>query len=80
MDNVKEKIEEIVDKLTKNADLAERFRKEPIKVIEELIGIDLPDETIEKIVEGVRAKITVDKLADLKDDLGGALGAIKKLF
>ncbi len=80
MDNVKEKIEEIVEKLTKNADLTERFRKEPIKVIEELIGIDLPDETIEKIVEGVRAKITVDKLADLKDDLGGALGALKKLF
>lgn len=80
MDNIKEKIEEIVEKLTKNADLKERFAKEPIKVIEELIGIDLPDETIEKIIEGVKAKIAVDKLDDIGDKLGDALGALKKLF
>jgi uncharacterized protein YpuA (DUF1002 family) len=80
MDQIKEKIEEIVKKLTENKDLLENFKKNPVKTVEKLLGIDLPDDTIEKIVDGVKAKITLDKLDDLKDDLGGALGALKKLF
>lgn len=80
MDQIKEKIEEIVKKLTENKDLLENFKKNPVKTVETLLGIDLPDDTIEKIVDGVKAKITLDKLDDLKDDLGGALGALKKLF
>ena len=80
MDQIKEKIEEIVKKLTENKDLLENFKKNPVKTVEKLLGIDLPDDTIEKIVDGVKAKITLDKLEDLKDDLGGALGALKKLF
>ena len=80
MDQIKEKIEEIVKKLTENKDLLENFKKNPVKTVETLLGIDLPDETIEKIVEGVKAKITLDKLDDLKDNLGGALSALKKLF
>ena len=80
MDQIKEKIEEIVKKLTENKDLLENFKKNPVKTVETLLGIDLPDDTIEKIVDGVKAKITLDKLEDLKDDLGGALGALKNLF
>ena len=80
MDQIKEKIEEIVKKLTENKDLLENFKKNPVKTVEKLLGIDLPDDTIEKIVDGVKAKITLGKLDDLKDDLGGALGALKKLF
>lgn len=80
MDQIKEKIEEIVKKLTENKDLLENFKKNPVKTVETLLGIDLPDDTIEKIVDGVKAKITLGKLDDLKDDLGGALGALKKLF
>lgn len=73
MDQIKEKIEEIVEKLMKDDNLKARFMKEPIKVVEELIGIDLPDDKIEKIIEGVKAKITLDKLDD-------AFDALKKLF
>lgn len=80
MDQIKEKIEEIVEKIKNSDDLLTKFKTNPIKTVENLIGINLPDDTIEKIVEGVKAKITLDKLDDLKDDLGGALGALKKLF
>ena len=73
MDQIKEKIEEIVEKLMKDDNLKTRFIKEPIKVVEELIGIDLPDDKIEKIIDGVKAKITLDKLDDAFDTL-------KKLF
>lgn len=73
MDQIKEKIEKIVEKLMKDDNLKARFMKEPIKVVEELIGIDLPDDKIEKIIDGVKAKITLDKLDDAFDTL-------KKLF
>ncbi len=73
MDQIKEKIEEIGEKLMKDDDLKARFKKEPIKVVEELIGIDLPDDKIEKIIDGVKAKMTLDKLDD-------AFDALKKLF
>lgn len=73
MELIKEKIEEIVEKLKTDETLKARFLKEPTKVVEELLGVDLPDDAIEKIIDGVKAKISVDKL-------GSALGALKKLF
>ena len=82
MEELKDKIEEIVKKLTENKDLLDDFKKNPIKVVEKLIGIDLPDEKLEAIVDGVKAKLDFDKLDDALDGkLGDALGGIlKKLF
>lgn len=71
--DIKEKIEELVEKIKSNDDLMAKFKKEPIKTIEELIGIDLPDEKLEALVEGIKAKISMDKLGD-------ALGGLKGLF
>ena len=82
MEELKEKIEAIVKKLTENKDLMDDFKKNPIKVVEKLIGIDLPDEKLEGVVDAVKAKISFDKLDDALDGkLGGALGGVlKKLF
>ena len=71
--DIKEKIAEIVETLTQNDDLLNKFKKDPVKVVEKLLGVDLPDEIIEKIVDGVKAKISIDKIGDV-------LGAFKKLF
>ncbi|MBE5865397.1 MAG: hypothetical protein E7292_04170 [Lachnospiraceae bacterium] len=71
--DIKEKIQEMVEKVTSDKNLMEKFQKEPVKAVEEIIGVDLPDDVVEKIIDGVKAKITVDKL----DDVAGAL---KKLF
>ena len=49
------------------------FTKEPEKTIEKLVGVDIPDGMTDKIVEGVKAKLAVDKL-------GGIAGKIKGLF
>ena len=69
--DIKAKIEELVEKIKKNPALLKRFNAEPVKVVEELVGIDLPDELIEKVVDGVKAKITVDKVGDALGALGG---------
>ncbi|MBO5273537.1 MAG: hypothetical protein J6I45_02870 [Clostridia bacterium] len=74
--DIKEKISEIVDKIKEDKSLLTRFKEAPVKVIEELIGIDLPDETIEKVVDGVKAKLAADDIADKLDDIGDKLGGI----
>jgi hypothetical protein len=70
---IKDKVDDIVDKIKSDKTLMTRFTKEPVKVVEELIGMDLPDDQIEKVVELVKAKIDMDKLS-------GALGGLGKLF
>ena len=72
--DIREKIEQIVEKIQKNPALLKKFNTEPVKVVEELVGIDLPDELIEKVVDGVKAKITADKIGDALGALGGLFG------
>ena len=72
--DIKAKIEAIVEKVQKNPAMLKKFQTEPVKVVEELIGMDLPDELIEKIVDGVKAKITADKVGDALGAIGGLFG------
>ena len=67
MVDIKAKITELVEKIKTDPKLLEKFQKEPVATIEGLLGVDLPDDQVEKIVDGVKAKISIDKL-------GGALG------
>ncbi len=69
--DIKEKIEELVEKIKNDDDLLKNFKEEPVKTIEKLIGIDLPDDQIEKLIDGIKAKLTFDNVTDL---LGGLFG------
>ena len=48
---IKDKIEDIADDIKKDPELLKLFKTEPVKVVEELVGMDLPDELIEKIAD-----------------------------
>ena len=72
--DIREKIEAIVEKVKKNPALLKKFNTEPVKVVEELVGIDLLDELIEKVVDGIKAKLTMDKMGDALGALGGLFG------
>ncbi len=76
--DIKEKIEELVAKIQGDKDLAAGFQKDPVSAVEALLGVDLPDDQIKKVVEGVKAKLKLDdiggKLGSLGDKLGGLLG------
>ena len=67
--DIKEKISELVDKLKTDPNLAARFQKDPVAVVKDLAGIDLPGDQVEKLVDGIKAKLSMDKL-------GGALGGL----
>ena len=72
--DIKEKIEQTVKKLMDNPKLLQKFNKEPVKVIEELIGVDLPDDLVEKLIDGIKAKITAEKVGDALEGLGKLFG------
>ena len=60
MDKLKDKIEEIVAKIKNDKDFATRFKEDPIKAVEGVIGIDLPDDKINDVIDAVKAKIKLD--------------------
>ena len=74
MEQLKKMAEEIVEKIQKNPKLLNKFKTDPVSVIEELIGIDLPNDQIEQVAKLVKAKIDMDKLGDAIGALGGLFG------
>lgn len=73
MENIKEKIEEIVDKVKNDPDFATKFQENPVKAAEEIVGVDLPDDKINGMLDAIQAKINLD-------NAGGIFGKIKGLF
>ena len=82
--DIKEKIadivEEIVAKLKADDSLLKDFKLEPVKVLEKLIGKDLPDEQIEKVIDLIKAKLAADDISDTVSDVKDALKGLKGLF
>ena len=72
--NIREKIEELVEKVKSDKDILAKFQKDPVSTVEGLLGIDLPNDQLEKLVDGVKAKITADKVGDVLEGLGGLFG------
>lgn len=73
-------ISDVLEKLTSDDALKASFKENPTKVLEKLIGIDLPDEQLDTIIKGVMAKLNLDDLADKAGDVLGALGGLGSLF
>ncbi len=72
--DIKELVEKAVDKLQGDDNLLESFKENPIKVVEKILNVDLPDEILEKIVEAVKAKINIDDAKEVLGKLSGLFG------
>ena len=72
--DIKAKIDEVVNKVKNDKGFAEKFQKEPRKAVEEVLGVDLPDDAVKNIIDGVKAKVNID---DIKGKLGGLFGGNK---
>lgn len=73
--DIKKKVEELVQKIQDNPQMLKDFKKNPVPVVEQLVGMDLPDDQILQLAELVKAKIDLEKMGDL---LGGIGGLFKK--
>ena len=71
--DVKAKIDELVGKLQKDPAQLRSFQDDPIRTVENLAGVDLPDDQLKPLVAGIKAKLAAG-------DLGGKLDGLKKLF
>ena len=69
--DIMEKVEELVEKITSSKELKAQFDKNPAAVMEKLVGVDLPDEQVNQLVDAIKAKITMDKVGNV---LGGLFG------
>ena len=69
--DIKKIIEDIINKIKGDKDIGEKFKKDPTKTVEGLIGVDLPDDQVNAVVEGVKAKINLDGITE---KLGGLFG------
>lgn len=67
-------IEEVVSKLKLDPKLLAAFAADPVKTLEKTFNIDLPDDQINAIINGVKSKIDLSKI-----DVGQAVGILGKL-
>lgn len=72
MNDIKKKIDEIVDKVKNDKDFANKFKENPVAAVESVIGVDLPDDKINDIVTAVKTKINIDD--------SGIIGKVTGLF
>ena len=63
--DIKEMAQDIIEKIKADKDFAANFKKDPIKTVEKLLNVDLPEDQIEAIVKLVKTKVDLDKLGDL---------------
>lgn len=64
-------IEKAVDKAKNDPDFVKKFQKDPEKTIESVAGVNIPDGYLDKIIAGVKGKISLDAV-------GGILGKLSK--
>lgn len=72
--DIKATVEKTVKKLMDNPALLKKFDKEPVKVIEELVGMDLPDDVVEPLIDGIKVKLAATKVGDALEGLGKLFG------
>lgn len=78
MENIKElikdKVDEIVEKVKADPQILSKFKEDPIKTVEELVGVDLPDDAIKAVAEAAKVKLAGTELGDKLGKIGDLLG------
>lgn len=73
--DIKKQAEELIEKVKSDKNFAAKFQENPVKAVESVISVNLPDSQVQTIVDSVKAKVSLDKLSgvlgsDGKPDLG----------
>ncbi len=75
LNNISDNIKNIVNKIKNDKNFEKEFKNNPVKAVEGILGVDLPDDKIMQIVDAIKAKISAD---DVKDKIGDIFGKFKK--
>lgn len=70
---LKEKVEELVKRVKTDPNFAASFSGDPVKAVESVLGIDLPDDQIKALIDGVKAKVSLQQA-------GGLFRSVQDIF
>ena len=71
--DIKARIDEAVRKLQQDPALLKEFQSDPVKALEKITRMDLPEEKLQPLVAGIKTKLGAAQLGD-------ALDGLKKMF
>ena len=79
---IMDKIKEAVEKLKSDEGLMDSFKSDPVKTVENLIGIDLPDEQLKNITDMIKATLDPNGsvVENLENQAEGIINKVKGLF
>ena len=69
-------ITDVVAKLKGNPDLLKDFVANPVQMLEKTFGIDLPDEQINQVIDGIKGQVDLSSLTEAT----GLIDKIKGFF
>jgi len=69
--DIKKTVEDLVAKITKDKTLVNKFRKDPMKTVKSLVDFDLSKDQLNSLVDGVKAKVSLDEASNILDKAKG---------
>jgi len=69
-------ITEALEALQNSEDLRKAFDLDPVKVLEKMLNVDLPDEQIKAVIDAIQAKLSLDDMKDVAGKIFGSLGGL----
>ena len=79
MDLINDNVEKVAKSLLKDKDLLSGFRKNPVKIIEKILGVNLPDKQVNAIIKGVMEKLSGEGVSGLLDKDGDGKLELKEV-
>ena len=70
-------VDQVVKKLTGNNSLIDQFKKNPVKIVTDILGIKLDANLLQQVIKAVQGKLNLE---DVAKNAGGILAKIKSLF
>ncbi len=75
--NITQYVEKVVKQLTGNNNLIEQFKKNPVKIVTDILGIKLDASILDAVIKAVQGKLNIQ---DVAKNAGGILAKLKSLF
>lgn len=72
--DIQKKAEELLNKFNVDEQLVKKFQTDPVGTVKELLPDSIPDSQVDKVVELVKSKLTLDSLSSAANKLKGLFG------
>lgn len=61
---IEEEVKKVYEKAKSDENFLAELKTDPVKAVEALMGVDLPDGQVKAVVEAVKAKLSLEKAGD----------------